>query len=78
VGVTYSFDELQVLQRSTRPNLAPGRATLLAAWREGISGGLPEMAVDKRRWTTLTRCPHAHTANCGLINSGERTAKESN
>jgi hypothetical protein len=46
VGVTYSFDELQVLQRSTRRNLAPGRATLLAAWREGISGGLPEMAVD--------------------------------
>jgi hypothetical protein len=51
-----------------------------AAWREGLSGGLHEwLWTSGRAWTTLKRCPHAHSNNSKLPldHSGERAAKES-
>jgi hypothetical protein len=59
---------------NTGPHQARGNRTPMAVWREGISGGLPETAVDMTprldKAKALPACPA--TANCGLI-TGERS-----
>jgi putative transposase len=61
---------------NTPPRQGLGNRTPMAVWRRGISGGLPEMAVDNAK--ALPTVPTATTANCGLITRERSGPKESN
>jgi len=52
-----------MLYNLRRPHQALANRTLMAVWRDGVTGAFGEMAVDMTLRTTLPRCPHAHSRN---------------